>query len=126
MCRGNSSWRTNGQESCIGPECALGSRAVACHCLPFRCAGAFNLIASQEFPSQFEVGFGAAGTRVVQSDRLAVAWRLSQADVAGNDGLVNDLAKVLAESLSDLLGEVGAVVVHRQQDALDGKVRIVG
>src|ERR1035441_4751730 len=101
MCRGSGNQRTNDPKSRIGPECALGSRTVARHCVPFRRAGAFNLIASQEFPSQFEVGFGAAGTRVVQSDRFAVAWRLSQADVAGNDGLVNDLAKVLAESLRD-------------------------
>src|ERR1700690_2968957 len=115
-----------GQRSRVGPECALGSRTVSCDCLPFRRARAFNSIASEELPSQFEVGFGAPGTRVVQSDGLAVAWRLGQADVAWDDGFIDDLAKVLAKSLSDLLGEVGAVVVHRQQNALDGKVRIVG
>ena len=52
--------------------------------------------------------------------------RFGEADVARNDGLEELFAEEVAEVLGDLLGEVGAVVVHGQQDALDGDVGIEG
>ena len=39
---------------------------------------------------------------------------------------IEALAEVLAQGLGDLLGEVGAVVVHGEQDAFDGDGGIEG
>src|SRR5580704_12743740 len=65
--------------------------------LPSALRGSFLLI-GEDFFRELDVGFGAAGTRVVGEDRFAVAGRFGQTDVPGDDGfedvVLEEFAKV--------------------------------
>lgn len=76
--------------------------------------------------SQLDVAFSALGPDVVGDDGFAVAWRLSQADVSRDHGIEDIRFKELAEFSRYLFGEIGAVVVHRQEDTLDRQGVLVG
>jgi hypothetical protein len=91
----------------------------------FRCPRTFHLVAGQELPCQLEIGFGAARARIIERHRLAVAWSLRKTYIPRNHGAIKDVAKVFAERLRHLLRKVGAIVVHGQQHAFDGQVRVV-
>ena len=66
-----------------------------------------------------DVGFGAARFRVVENHRQAVTRRFTQPDVARDHGLVDLVLEELADVARDLLSEIRALVVHRQQHACD-------
>ena len=63
---------------------------------------------------------------VVEDHRHAVARRLGQANIPRNDALENLGAEERAQVGGDLLGKRGAVVVHREKNALDGERWIDG
>ena len=52
-----------------------------------------------------------------------MAGGFGEADVARDGGLEELVAEEAAEVVGDLLGEVGAVVVHGEQDAFEGERR---
>ncbi len=58
---------------------------------------------------------------VVEHYWHAVAWRFSQANISWNYSLEDLRSEKAAKVGSNLLRERGAVVVHRKQDALNGK-----
>src|ERR1035441_7513939 len=88
-----------------------GGRGLALHG-----TRAFHLIAREKLPGQFEVGLGATGAGIIEGYGLAVTGRLGQPDVAWNYGAIEPFAEILAEGFCDLLGQVGAVVVHRSEE----------
>ena len=49
--------------------------------------GAIDVIAGKDFLGEFPVTLGAAGSRVIQRHRFAVAWGFRQTDVARDCGL---------------------------------------
>ena len=55
-----------------------------------------------------------------------MAGSFGKADVARDDGAEEAVFEVLAEGFSDLLGEVGAVIVHGEQYAFDGELGVEG
>ncbi len=61
---------------------------------------------------------------VVEHDGHAVAGRFGQADIARNDGFKDLRAEKAAKVGGNLLGECGAVVVHREENAFDREGRI--
>src|SRR3990167_6507323 len=81
--------------------------------------GRSELVAFEHFVRKREVGVGAAGFRIVGHGRQAVTGRFGEAYVARDDGAIDLVLEELAHVARDLLAEVGALVVHRQQDALD-------
>jgi len=80
----------------------------------------------QELLGQIEVGFRPSRANVVQVNRFSVARRLTQADVARNHRAIDTITEELPHFLNHLAGQIGAVVVHRQQHAFDSEVGIEG
>ena len=78
----------------------------------------------EEFGGEFGVGFGAARAGVVEGDGFAVTGGLGEADVAGNGGFEEFFLEEVAEVGGDLLGEVGAVVGHGDEDAFEGEAGV--
>src|SRR5689334_12573303 len=81
---------------------------------------------SKNFLCKLDIGFGAARAGVVGQDRFSEAGRLSEADASRNNGSKDFFFEELAEVGLDLAGQVGAVVVHRQEDAFDSQAGIEG
>src|SRR5438445_5781795 len=73
-----------------------------------------------------QVGVGAAATRVgiVVADRLAVAGRLTEPDVAGDDSLEDLVRIALPHLLHDLTGKRGAAVVEGHHDPEQPQPRV--
>ncbi len=84
------------------------------------------MITGEKLPGQFEVGFGSTGAGIVKGHGFAVTGRLGQPNVAWNYGVIEPFAEVLAESLCHLLGQIGAVIVHGEQNTFNRDVWIVG
>lgn len=55
-----------------------------------------------------------------------MAGRFREPDVAWNDGIEKPVFEIFAERIAYLLRQIGAVVVHGEQDALDGDVGVDG
>ena len=84
-------------------------------------AWTFDLVADEEFEGEVVVGLCSAGAGVVDGDGFAVAGCFGQADVTGDAGFEEFIAEEALEIISDLLGEVGSVVVHGKEDAFEGE-----
>ena len=65
------------------------------------------------------VALGADAGRIVEAYGLAVRGSLGEADVPRDDRPENLVLEVLGDLLDDFLGELGARVVHRKEDAAD-------
>src|SRR6185436_6967195 len=74
---------------------------------------------ADDFPREVEVAFGALAANVVKHDRLPKTGCFTQADISRYDGLEHFLLEVSLDFLDDLTGQVGPVVIHGQQNALD-------
>src|SRR5512142_661713 len=68
------------------------------------------LLIRKDLLGQFDIALGSFGAKVVYEDRLAEAGCFGEADASGDDGLEDLGTKELAEVVSDLAGEIGAVV----------------
>jgi hypothetical protein len=110
----------------VWPEPNLALGAFGGRRLSLQTARAFHVVARQEFSGQLEVGLGAARTPVVKSNGPPVTGSLGQTDISRNDGLEEAIFEVFAEGLGDLLGQIGAVVIHGEEDALDLDVGVEG
>ena len=71
-----------------------------------------------------EVARGAPRTGIVGHHRLAIARRLGDPDVAGDDRLEHLVAEVVPDVLLDGVGQPGTPVVHGQQDRGDVERRV--
>jgi hypothetical protein len=74
---------------------------------------------AHELMCQCNICLGALRPRVVQDYRHAVTGGLPKADVAGDHGAIDTVPEELADVGTHLLAKVRAVVVHREEDALD-------
>src|SRR5579883_2478145 len=81
-------------------------------------------LAPQHLAGQAEVRDRAARLAVVEVDRLAVAGRFGEADVARDDRAQQLVAEVLGQLRRDVVRQVVAHVVHGAQQALDLELRI--
>ncbi|MFZ0736705.1 MAG: hypothetical protein WBL70_01495 [Candidatus Acidiferrales bacterium] len=61
---------------------------------------------------------------VVEQYRLSVAWRFRQADIPRNNRFKDLGAEEASEVRSDLFRQRRTIIVHGEEDALDGKRRI--
>lgn len=82
------------------------------------------VVAGHEFGGYAEVGLGADGGDVVEDYGLAEGRGFGESDVSGDDVFEDPGAEVVAGFRGDLSGEVEAGVVHGQEDAVDGEVRV--
>ena len=89
-------------------------------------AGADDAVALEELGGKVAVGFGTARLGVVDGDGLAVTRGFCQADVAGDSGGEELVLEELAEVGGDLLGEVGTVIDHGEDDAFKAERRVEG
>src|SRR5262245_56932488 len=80
----------------------------------------------QELLRKAEVGLRTLGTDVIAENRLAEARRLSEAHIAGDDRVVHLVPEDGPDLFDDLPGEVGALVVHRHDDAGDRQAGVEG
>src|SRR3990172_7064004 len=78
-----------------------------------------RLFMSQDLPREFEVRERAARPEVVEHHRLAVARRLGETHIAGDDGIEDLTREVAMDLVANLEREAGPAVEHRQHDALD-------
>src|SRR5690349_15855745 len=75
--------------------------------------------AREHFAREREVGFGPLRLCVVKYGRHAVARRLAETNVAGNDGGVDPIDEERPDVARHLLPQIRALVVHRQKHAGD-------
>src|SRR5205085_3214324 len=75
---------------------------------------------------KMNVAFRPPAGGVIKNDGLAETRRLRQTDVARNDALEDLRAEERAQIIGDLTRQRGALVIHRQENALDLEVRIQG
>ena len=80
--------------------------------------------AREELAGEGDVGRRAARLDVVEDGRHAVTRRFAEPDVARDDVLVDAILEELANVFRDLLTEIRALVVHRQQHAGDVERRV--
>src|SRR5579862_8060391 len=99
--------------------CGSGSRMSAPSPLP----KAF-LVIEDDLLSKICVSLGPAAVNVVKDDGLAETGCLRQANIARNYGLENLSAEETAQIGCDLTRERGPLVIHRQKNAFDLKLRI--
>src|ERR1041384_1039535 len=76
-------------------------------------------IAPDDLAGEIEVRLRALGPDVVQHDRFSEAGSLPQPDIARNDGPEDSLLEEGADVSDDLPGQVGALVVHREEDSVE-------
>src|SRR5258706_7153245 len=77
------------------------------------------LFMGHQLLGEFEIGLGAPRAYVVEQYRLAEAGRLPEPDAARDHGPEHGVLEVTTDLVGDLLAQVGAVVDHRQQHALE-------
>src|SRR5262245_5958683 len=82
------------------------------------------LFMRHHFLGQVQVGLGPLGPYVIEQYGFAEAGGLGQPHAARDDGAVHLVLEVLPDLDAHLLGQVGAVVGHGQQDALDLQGRV--
>jgi hypothetical protein len=98
----------------------VGRRALTP--LPRALRGGFSaLLMGEDLFGEFDVTFGSARAGVVGEDRFAETGRLGQADAAWNHRSKNLVPEELLKVGFHLAGQVGAVVEHGQQNALDAQ-----
>src|ERR1051325_10978105 len=85
---------------------------------PFFCTAAL-LCVDHDFLGEREIILRAARVDVVEQRRLPVARALAQAHVARDDGVKQQLGKMLADLVGDLVREVVPDIEHREQDAFE-------
>src|SRR5438094_9124396 len=73
----------------------------------------------QHLPREFEIGDSAAGAEIVQHDRLAVARRFAEPNVAWNHCLENFAWEVTTDLVAHLKRETCPTIEHREHDPLD-------
>ena len=102
------------------PSSAARPRPSGCRFAP-AVAHARPRTAARAAASRRRAGYRPATRRsvVVDQHRLAVRRRLRDAHVARDHRLVNLVAEMAAHIAGDLLAEIVAAVVHRQQHALE-------
>src|SRR6266849_3301561 len=82
------------------------------------------VIMVQHLPSQFEVCDGATGPEIVKHDRLAVAWRFRETNVAWNDGVEHLAWKVSIDLVANLERKARSAVEHREHDPQEVETRV--
>ncbi len=70
------------------------------------------------------IGLGSPGAGVIERNGFAVAGGLGEADIAGDGGLEDAVVEEADEVFADLLGEVGSVVEHGEEDAFEGEAGV--
>jgi len=88
------------------------------------CCSVSKILAFSDFGGGFHVGQRAARRRIVGHDCLLVTRSLRDADRPGYHGTQYLIGEVLAHLRSNLGGEVGAAVVHGQQNGGDDEVGV--
>jgi hypothetical protein len=84
------------------------------------------LLIGENLLGQLDVALGAPRADVIEEDGLAVAGSLGEADASRDYGAEDLFGKKLPQVVGDLAGEVGAVIVHGEQDAFDGQRGVEG
>jgi len=75
---------------------------------------------------ELHVTFGSARLGIVEESRFAMAGGFGETDIAGNGRFVEQFAEEVLEFGGNSLGEVGAVVIHGEDDTFDEKAGIQG
>lgn len=84
------------------------------------------LLPTDHFARQGKIGHGTPRSLVVEYNRLAMAGRLSQTDIARDDGSVYLVTEMGNELGRNLIGQIVAWIMHGAQYAFDRQARISG
>ena len=87
--------------------------------LPRALRGCSGLLMDKDLFCKLDIAFGALGAGVVGKDGFAETGGFGEADAAGDGGLEDLILEEFAEIGGDLAGEVGAVVVHGEENAFN-------
>jgi len=80
----------------------------------------------QDLFREFDITLRAARPRIVAQDRFTETRSLGETNAARNDCIEDAISEKLFQVGSNLAGKVGTVVVHGEQDALDGERVVEG
>jgi hypothetical protein len=102
------------------PRCGAGRSRGAFVC----CGSPPGRRRARRSPRGVEVGERPSGPGVVGHHGLTVPRRLGDPDAARDRGREHRVAEVVAHLLADLVGQLGARVVHGEQDGRDVQRRV--
>jgi hypothetical protein len=80
------------------------------------------LVIGQDLLREFDIAFRALGADVVEQDGFAMAGRLGEFNVAGDNGLEHFVLEEVLQILGYLPGEIGPVIVHGEEDSFGTEV----
>jgi hypothetical protein len=78
----------------------------------------------EDLQSEISVALGSARAIIIEDDRLPMTWSFGQANVSRDDRLEDLRAQEIAQIGHDLVREIGAFVVHGEEEAFDLKPRV--
>src|SRR5579884_1501236 len=82
------------------------------------------LVIRNHLLGELDIAGSAAARGIIKQDGFAMAGRLCQAHVAGNNCLKDLRTKETAQVGGDLAGKRSPFVVHREDDALDFQILV--
>src|ERR1017187_192309 len=94
--------------------------------LPSARRGCSDLLMVEDLFGEFDIAFRPLGSGVIGQDGFAEAGRFGQTDAARDDGPEHLILKEVAKVGGHLTGEVGPVVVHREENAFDTQGMLEG
>src|SRR6266404_2146835 len=83
-----------------------------------------RLVICQNLLCKLQICFGAARFGVVEKYRLTVTWCFCKANVSGNGRVEDEAAIKTSEVCRNCGSQIGAFVIHRQQEAFDLQLRV--
>src|SRR6202165_6042940 len=119
--RGDRRWAKRGVLT-LTCERHFGGHAALCP--PYISMRPQLALALDDFRRKLEIGFAADAFEIIDQHRLAVGWRLGNAHVARNHGLINLAPHELPDVGNNLVRQIVARVEHGQHDAMDREVGI--
>src|ERR1035441_9458573 len=114
---------SHGSGDGMGPGCWMWVRVGRSAPIPLPSAlrGCSDLLMVEDLFGEFDVAFRPLGSGVVGQDGFAETGRFGQAYAARDDGPEDFVLEELTQVGGHLAREVGPVVIHGEEDALDGE-----
>jgi hypothetical protein len=80
----------------------------------------------QDFLCELNVSFGAARSWIIRENRLSKAGSFGETDISRDYRLENLVSEEGSQICLDLPGQIRTIVVHGQENAFNGQLRVEG
>lgn len=88
------------------------------------CCAGDDMVSFQNFSPQLRICLGSARSWVIKRDWKSMAGSFGESDIAGNGSAKEFFPEEFLEVLRDLLRQIGAVVVHGEENAFETEIGV--